>query len=104
MTSRFAWEVGETTRRLLGNNAFMGSLTLRRSDDGRADAEGKRLGTLLRGIGPCDMESRARALPIRAVASASRLRGRHAAAVSERLVAHRRRHGVFDDRHARPRP
>src|SRR2546426_800119 len=70
---------------------------------GRADAQGESLGAFVRGGGPRRLEGRARTVSLFPGARTADVRDRYATSVSERLVARRRRHGVRDDRHDRPR-
>src|SRR5437016_13781493 len=78
---------------------FYGPLDSRRSIHGRPDAEGEGLGAFIRGRGPRNVEGGVGSLPIRSRPRALHLRHRHSSALSERLVARRGGHGVFDDRH-----
>src|SRR3989441_2595708 len=70
--------------------------------NGRAETPGENVGAGVRGRRLESVAVRGGSVSLRPGAWAADVRDRHAAAVSERLVARRRRHGVRDDRHDRP--
>src|SRR3989449_4565340 len=101
-TSLFVGDASEPTLVRCGT-IFLWTPRLSTAVNGRTEPPEETVGAGLRGGRLEGVAVRAGSVSLRPGGGTAEVRDRHAAAVSERILARRRRHGVRDDRHDRSR-